>query len=54
VQPTPTLLETLKDLLTAANPGLATKPDLERLERQLDELGELVDAIEERLAKEPK
>ena len=45
------LLDSLRELLTAANPGLVTKEDLRRLEDKLDELLELVAAIETRLAK---
>lgn len=45
------LLETLKDLLAASNPGLATKEDLARIEERIDELNELVDALAERLEK---
>lgn len=45
------LLETLKDLLAASNPGLATREDLARLEERVDELNELVDALAERLEK---
>lgn len=53
---TATLVETLKDLLAASNPGLATKEDLARLEEQVDELIELVDALNARLGsgQEPK
>lgn len=43
------LLETLRDLLTASNPGLVTREDLERLESKLDELSDLLDQIEARL-----
>lgn len=43
------LLETLRELLSATNPGLVTKEDLREIEDRLDELEELVDAIEERL-----
>ena len=44
------VIESLKELLTASNPGFVTKEDLARVEDRLEELGELVDEIEERLA----
>jgi hypothetical protein len=50
VATTDRLLDSLRDLLTAANPGLVTQADLRRLEDKLDELLELADAIETRLA----
>lgn len=43
------LLETLRDLIGASNPGLVTRDDLQRLEERLEELEELVDAIESHL-----
>ena len=43
------MLDTLRDWLAASNPGLVTRDDLARLEQRLDELGELLDEIEERL-----
>ena len=44
------VVEMLRDWIAVSNPGLATKDDLERLESRIDELTELVDAIEDRLA----
>lgn len=44
-----TIFETLRELIGASNPGLVMRADLERLEARLDELLDLVDAIEERL-----
>jgi len=45
-------LDALRDLLSMANVGLATKQDLTRLERRLDELDELVDALAAKLAEQ--
>lgn len=42
---TATLVESLKQLLAAANPGLATKDDLAELEERIDELTELVSEL---------
>jgi hypothetical protein len=42
---TSSLIESLKQLLAAANPGLATKDDLAQLEERVDELTELVDEL---------
>jgi hypothetical protein len=49
VNTTDRLFETLRDLLAASNPGLVTKDELGDLERRVDELLELADAIEARL-----
>ena len=49
MSPTSTLIDNLKDLLAAANPGLATKEDLARLEQRVDELAELVATLAARL-----
>ncbi len=49
--PTPHVIESLKDLLAAANPGLATKEDLARLEDRVDELTELVDSLARELGR---
>ena len=46
---TASLVESLKQLLAAANPGLATKDDLAQLEERVDELTELVAELEARL-----
>ena len=46
---TDTLLEALKEWMTTANPGLVTREDLVQVETRLDELSELLDAIEARL-----
>ena len=43
------ILETLKEWVASSNPGLVTREDLQRLEARLDELGELVDRLEELL-----
>jgi hypothetical protein len=50
VKPTDALFDGLKDWLAATNPGLVRREDLTQLEAQLDELLEMVAAIEERLA----
>ena len=47
---TASLVESLKQLLAAANPGLATKDDLAQLEERVDELAELVAELEAKLA----
>jgi polyhydroxyalkanoate synthesis regulator phasin len=39
----------LKQLLAAANPGLATKDDLAQLEERVDELSELVSELEQKI-----
>ncbi len=43
------LLDSLKELLQAGNPGLVTQDDLRRVEDRLQELEELVDQIESKL-----
>jgi hypothetical protein len=50
---TPAMLETMKTLLAAANPGLATKDDLARLESKVDELAALVERLAAKLAARP-
>ncbi len=45
------VLESLREMLSAANPGLVTKDDLARLEERLDELLELAEAVRVRLEK---
>lgn len=47
---TEALLETLRELLGASNPGLVTRGDFADLEDRVAELEELLDEIEERLA----
>jgi len=49
------LLETFKELVVAANPGLVTQDDLRRVEQRVAELEELVEELAERLsaAREP-
>ncbi len=47
---TTALFETMKTLLGATNPGLATKDDLSRLEAKVDELAELVEKLAAKLA----
>ena len=44
------LIENLRELLGATNPGLVTQEDLRAVERRIDEIEELVDELEERLA----
>jgi len=44
------MIDTLKEWLAAGNPGLVTRDDLVRLESRVDELLELMDEIETRLA----
>lgn len=44
------LLDGLRELLGATNPGLVTQEDLRAVERRIEELEELVDELEERLA----
>ncbi len=44
------MFDTLKEWLVAGNPGLVTKDDLSRLESRVDELLELMDEIDARLA----
>jgi hypothetical protein len=53
VSTTDRLVESLRDLLNASNPGLVTKAELADLEKRVDELLELALAIETRLAKLP-
>ncbi len=43
------LLEAMKELLAASNPGVATKQDLARIEERLDELNGMVDELAVRL-----
>ncbi|MEM6732742.1 MAG: hypothetical protein AAF658_14375 [Myxococcota bacterium] len=43
------VLETLKDWVAAAG-GLVTKDDLHRLESRLEEIDELLDELEEKIA----
>ena len=50
MKPTNALFDVVKTWLAATNPGLVRRDDLTQLEAQLDELLELVDAIEARLA----
>jgi hypothetical protein len=40
------MVETLREWIGATNPGFVTKDDLRRVEERLDELTELVDALE--------
>ena len=47
---TDSLFEAVKDWVTAANPGFVTQQDLQRLEGRLDELLELVESVEQRIA----
>jgi hypothetical protein len=47
---TATLIDSLKQLLAAANPGLATKDDIAELEQRVDELTELVAELEAKVA----
>lgn len=49
VAKTEALLETLRELLAAGNPGLVTHTDFVDLEDRVAELEELLDEIEERL-----
>jgi len=46
---TATLVESLRQVLAAANPGLATKDDLAQLEERVDELSELVSELAEKI-----
>lgn len=46
-----TFIESLREWVTATNPGLVTREDLARLEARVDELHELTDRLEELLAK---
>lgn len=43
------VLDALRELLTNKNLGLVTKEDLARVEERLDDLSELVDAVEAKL-----
>ena len=45
------VLRTLKEWLATANPGLVRCEDLVAVEAQLDELAELVDEIEAKVAR---
>ncbi|MEO1173230.1 MAG: hypothetical protein AAFX94_14450 [Myxococcota bacterium] len=45
---TDNVLDSVREWVTAAG-GLVTKDDLRRLESRLDEIDELLDALEERL-----
>jgi hypothetical protein len=45
VTATQSLVESLKQLLAAANPGLATKDDVAQLEERVDELAQLVEEL---------
>lgn len=47
--PTDRVVEALRELLTNKNLGLVTKEDLAKVEERLDQLVELVDAIEAKL-----
>ena len=47
---TENIVETLRDILASLGPSLITKEDVSRLEQRLDELEEIVDEIEDRLA----
>lgn len=50
------VVEAIRELFEAANVGLVTRADLDRLERRIDELEGLLDELEERLqtrAQEP-
>ncbi len=49
VAKTEALLEALRELLAAGNPGLVTRTDFVDLEDRVAELEELLDEIEERL-----
>ena len=44
------VIETLRDLIAAAGPGLVTHDDLAEIEDRLGELEEILDELEERLA----
>lgn len=46
---TPAMLDTVKELLIAANPGLASKEDLANLEAKVDELTVLIEELAEKL-----
>jgi hypothetical protein len=43
------MLDTLRELLAAANPGLASHEDLTRLEAKVDELAALIDTLAQML-----
>ena len=47
---TDTVFDAVKEWVTAANPGFVTQQDLARVEGRLDELLELVDAVEQKVA----
>ncbi len=42
------VVDTLREWITATNPGFVTKEDLRRVEERLDELDELVAQLESR------
>ena len=52
VKTTDTLIEALKEWVTAANPGFVTRDDLLRVEGKLDDLLKLVDALEARVKRQ--
>jgi hypothetical protein len=45
------MVDTVREWLTAANPGFVTKQDLAMVESRLEELEELVGELEKRLKK---
>ena len=45
------LIDALKEWAGAANPGLVTREDLQRLENKLDDVLKLVDALAARLGR---
>ena len=49
VKTTDAFFDSLKEWVTASNPGLVTKADLARLEARLDDILELVEELEDRL-----
>lgn len=46
---TDTVFEAVKDWVSAAAPAFVTQQDLARLEGRIDELQELVDAVEQKV-----
>ncbi|MEK7703413.1 MAG: hypothetical protein AAB426_00530 [Myxococcota bacterium] len=46
---TDTVVDALRELATAANPGVVRKSDIAGLEEQLDEIEELLEEIEAKL-----